>query len=134
MKTRIGSAALSLFVACIGCSDRAGSTAPTRFLPLTGSATTYVFNAPLDYPVRGFTERSSFVLYDSGGFYLWYDSSDKPLQGTYTRADGGITFYFNEPNTAPDAFGTLKGDLLEIRFSELAQHADFENAAYKRAE
>jgi hypothetical protein len=73
------------------------------------------------------------VLYESGGFYLWYESSNNPFHGIYERNDGQISFYF-ERSTRPDAVGNLKDDLLEVRFSELAQHSDFENAVYKRAE
>jgi hypothetical protein len=30
--------------------------------------------------------------------------------------------------------GTLKGDLLEVRYSEMMQHSDFENAVYRRSQ
>jgi hypothetical protein len=36
-----------------------------------------------------------------------------------------IIFYFNDRSSLPDATGTLKDDLLEIRFSEIMQHSDF---------
>ena len=31
-----------------------------------------------------------------------------------------------------DATGILQGDLLEVRYSDIMQHSDFENAVYRR--
>ena len=34
----------------------------------------------------------------------------------------------------PFATGTLKGDLLEVRYGDSMQHSDFENAVYRRSQ
>jgi hypothetical protein len=129
-------ALLGLFVGCVDCSDRVSPAAPNPFPLLTGPATTYSFSASLDYKVRRFTEGSSFVLYENGSFYLWYDPTGKPYGGSYERDGGRISFYFDwhRRSATPDAFGVLKDDLLEVRYDEIMQHADFENAVYRRAE
>jgi hypothetical protein len=43
-----------------------------------------------------------------------------------------ITFRFDGGDQG-FATGTLKGDLLEVRYSERVQHSDFENAVYRRS-
>jgi len=110
----------------------------TPFPPLSGAATTYRFSEPLENwgssRVSGFTERSSFVLYETGGCYLLYEDFPNRLRGRYGQDAGRIAFYFSEQSNTPDAIGTLKGDLLEIRYSEIMLHSDYENAVYKRVE
>lgn len=110
----------------------------TPFPPLSGAATTYRFSGPLENwgssRVSGFTERSSFVLYETGGCYLLYEDFPNRLLGRYLQDAGRITFYFSEQSHTPDAIGTVKGDLLEIRYSEIMLHSDYENAVYKRVE
>lgn len=105
---------------------------PTPLPPLSGAATTYRFSEPLDYPVRDYTERSSIVLYESGGCYLQYDSLPGQLRGRCEHAEAEIRFYFSERTSAPDATGLVRGDVLEMRFSLQMQHSDFENAVYRR--
>jgi hypothetical protein len=53
--------------------------------------------------------------------------------GTYRQDNATITFRFH-PSTGDrvDATGTLEGDLMEVRYSEIMQHSDFENAVYRR--
>jgi hypothetical protein len=78
-------ALVGLFAVCVACGDQARPTAPspspapppvtvTPFSPLSGATTTYSFSGALEnfgsYRVSGFTEDSSFVLYETGGFYL----------------------------------------------------------------
>jgi len=139
------------FAASVACGDQAVPSAPsptptaapppvvvTPFPPLSGATTTYRFSEPLEnfgsYRVRGFTEGSSFVLYESGSFYLQYEAVAGRYRGRYEQDDGQITFYFSERSHAPDAIGTLKGQRLAIHFSEIMQHSDFENALYKQVE
>jgi hypothetical protein len=136
---------LGFFAACLACGD--GATVPTRPVvpppapplpPLSGASTTYSFSEPLENfgsrRVSVITEHSSFVLYESGGFYLRYEAFEQPYRGTYERDGGQITFHFSERGTTVDAIGTVKADLLEVRYSDMMQHADFENAVYKRVE
>ena len=131
-------ALLGLTVVCVGCTDleRPAQPSPSPISQLTGPATTYSFNAPLDYRVRSFTERSSFVLHEDGGFYLRYESFTHVYQGRYEHDDGKISFYFgwDQRSATPDAVGFLKDNLLEVRYREIMQHADFENAVYHRVD
>jgi hypothetical protein len=100
--------------------------------PLSGPSTTYRFSGPLDYPVHHFTETSSYVLYDNGAFGLRYESpSGFTYTGSYRREDARIIFSFVSDGRQ-DAVGTLRGDLLELRYGELMQHSDFDNAVYRR--
>ena len=103
------------------------------FPPLSGATTTYRFSKPLSYPVRAFTEGSSFVLFESGGFHLLYPNV-APYRGGYEREGERIILYFDERDHTPDAIGTLNGDLLEVRYSDRMEQSDFENAVYQRLE
>jgi hypothetical protein len=96
---------------------------------------TYVFSAPLDYAVSGFTPGSQYLLYDNGVFGLRYDAFSHVYLGIYQQDNAAITFRFH-PSTGNrvDATGTLKGDLMEVRYSEIMQHSDFENAVYRRVQ
>lgn len=139
----------------IGCGDGARPTAPspapplsvapppppanvTPFPPLSGAATAYRFSEPLEdggvIRVRAFTERSSFVLYESGGCYLQYDDPPWRLRGRYEREQEQIRFYFSESSAGVDATGIVRGDFLEVRYSLIMQHSDFENAVYRHVE
>ena len=91
---------------------------------------TYVFSGPLNYPVSGFTPGSQYLLYDNGGFGLRYDAFAQVYLGTYQQENDTITFQFS----GQIATGTLKGDLLEVRYSDILQHSDFENAVYRRSQ
>jgi len=95
---------------------------------------TYSFSGPLDYPSRGFTTGSQYLLYDNGVFGLRYDAFAHVYLGTYRQDNDTITFRFDGSWTwdRGDATGTLKGDLLEVRYSDIMQHSDFENAVYRR--
>ena len=100
--------------------------------PLTGPATTYLFSGPLLYPVRDFTTGSKYVLYETGAFSLQYPSfSDPGYLGSYRQENDEINFDFGADGSW-DASGTLNGDLLEVRYSQMMEHSDFENAVYKR--
>lgn len=104
---------------------------PPALPPLSGAATTYRFSDPLDYGVSPFTERSSIVLYESGGCYLQYDDISGQLRGRYDREAEEVRFYFGEDNSGVDATGIVRGDFLDVRYSLIMQHSDFENARYR---
>ena len=53
----------------------ADSAASINFPPLSGPSRTFIFDGELTYPVRDFTRKSRFVLYDNGAFVLQYPSS-----------------------------------------------------------
>jgi hypothetical protein len=107
---------------------------PPPPLPPGEPVATYAFYGPLDYAVRGFTTGSQYVLYANGVFGLRYDAFAYIYLGTYRQDDATITFWFDgtRPSDPGDATGTLKGDLLEVRYSDIMQHSDFENAVYRR--
>jgi hypothetical protein len=93
---------------------------------------TYAFNGPLDYPVRGFTLGTQYILYENGVFGLRYEEPVFLLLGTYRQDNGIITFRFpSSSEDRVDATGTLRGELMEVRYSLILQHSDFENAVYR---
>jgi hypothetical protein len=126
-------------------------TPPPEGLPLGEPVASYVFSGPLDYAIRGFTAGSQFLLYDSGVFGLRYDALPHVYQGTYRQDNATIMFRFDDAwswdqgwsclrdsrptrGLCPFATGTLKGDLLEVRYGDSMQHSDFENAVYRRSQ
>jgi hypothetical protein len=134
-----------------GCDDRPRITAPTPSAvapqpevaarplpPLTGAAITYAFREALEsfsgFRSSRYTEGSTFVLYESGDFALRFVAVAYEARGRYERDHGQIYFYFGERSAAADAIGTLRGNLMEVRYSEMMQHSDFENAVYEIAE
>ena len=104
---------------------------PPQRLPVGEPVGTYVFSGPLDYAIGGFTSGSQYVLYENGVFGLRYDAFAHVYLGTYRQDDATITFRFDGGDQG-FATGTLKGDLLEVRYSEIMQHSDFEDAVYRR--
>jgi hypothetical protein len=107
---------------------------PARPLPGGKLVATYVYSGTLDYVVRDFTVGSQYFLYDDGVFGLRFEAHSYIYWGTYLQDGTTITFRFDGDASSADeiATGTLKGDLLEVRYSELMQHSDFENAVYRR--
>ena len=112
---------------------------------------TYVFSGPLDYAVSGFTSGSQYLLYDNGVFGLRYDAFAHVYLGSYRQDNDTITFRFDDGWTwdqgcsclsdsrptggrCPFATGTLKGDLLEVRYGDSMQHSDSENAVYRQSQ
>jgi hypothetical protein len=118
-------------------SPPAPETPAPEVPPLSGPATTYHFGGPLSYPVSPFTTTSRYVLYDNGAFSLHYPSSPAgggTYVGVHAREGDRISFRFVPGGHDGTATGTLKGDSLEIRYSEIMQHADFEDAVYSRSQ
>ena len=126
-------------------------TPPPEGLPFGEPVASYVFSGPLDYAIRSFTTGSQFLLYQSGVFGLRYEAFPHVYLGTYRQDNDTITFRFNDAWTwdqgwsclrdsrptsglCPFAMGTLKGDLLEVRYGDSMQHSDFENAVYRRSQ
>ena len=147
----LAAATLAAVVAVAGgCDDRSMTTAPSPISmpppavearplpPLTGAAITYAFSGALEnfgaLRVSRVTEGSSFILYESGGFSLRFEAFPQQARGRYERDDGRIRFYFSGHGTAADAIGTLRGNLMDVRYSEIMQHSDFENAVYRIVE
>ena len=105
---------------------------PPPTVPSGEPVATYVFSGPLDYPFRAPTSGSQYLLYDNGVFGLRYDAFAGVYLGTYQQNHDTISFWFGG-NPGSIATGTLKGDLLEVRYSDMMQHSDFENAVYRRS-
>ena len=106
-------------------------TQPPQELPSGEPVATYVFSGPLNYNVSGFTGGSQYLLYGNGTFGLRYDAFAHVYLGTYRQDYDTIGFWFGGQFGAT---GTLKGDLLEVRYSEMMHHADFEDAVYRRSQ
>lgn len=127
--------------------------ASVSFPPPSGPSRTFVFDRPAGYPVRHFTMGSRFVLYDNGAFVLQYPSTatwDGQYRGAYRDTNGTIAFLFNWSTARAeherarimagagpaardpwdDAIGTLAGGSLTVRYDEIMQHSDFEDAVY----
>jgi hypothetical protein len=115
------------------------------------STTALVVSGPLDYAISGFTSGSQFLWYDNGVFGLPSKAFAHVYLGTYRQDNDTITFRFDDAWTwdqgwsclsdsrptrglCPFATGTLKGDLLEVRYGDSMQHSDFENAVYRQSQ
>jgi hypothetical protein len=117
----------------------APSTVPppaTNVPPLSGPATSYHYSGPLLHPVSAWTTTSQYVLYDNGAFSLHFPSSPAgggTAVGSYGQEGDRIGFRFVPGGNDAFATGILKGDLLEIRYSEIMVHSDYEDAVYRRS-
>lgn len=105
---------------------------PVEIPERIAGARTFVFDGELGYPVRDYTTRSRFVLYDSGAFELRY-RADLVYRGTYKEASGDIGFAWEGWSTAGawGATGTIVGDVLTVRYNLTMAMSDFEDARYK---
>jgi hypothetical protein len=104
---------------------------PPQRLPLAELVATYSYSGPLDYAIHSLTTGSQYLLYDNGEFAFRYHAFGYAYLGTYQQGDATITFRFG---SASSATGTLKGDLMEIRYNAMMQQADFDNAVYRRSQ
>jgi hypothetical protein len=107
---------------------------PTNFPPLSGPSRTFVFDRELSYRVSDYTRNSRFVLYDNGAFVLQYSSlGEGGYRGGYKEANGVVIFEWEGWSVAGPwgATGTLNGDSLTVRYNEIMQHTDFEDAVYR---
>jgi hypothetical protein len=137
------SAALLVSCAACGSHPQTGPTAPSDphlvtvprsdFPGVTGSARIFTFTRELSYPVRSWTRDSRFVLYDNGGFALQYLAVGE-YRGTYEEQNGTVTFRWEGWSIAGPwgATGTIAGDSLTVRYNEIMELSDFENAVYTR--
>ncbi len=107
---------------------------PPQPVPEVEPVAIYVFRDSLDYPVQHFTTVSKYLFYGNGVFGLQYEDSGYVYWGTYQTDDAHIIFWFSADRIPDegDATGTLRQDLLEVRYSEMMQHSDFDNAVYRR--
>ena len=95
---------------------------------------TYVFSEPLGGYVDVYTRESKYVLYDNSAFALEFAAFPRPLLGVYRQENGRISFDFLANGLSADASGDLKGDLLEVCYSEQMLQTDFANAVYRRSQ
>jgi hypothetical protein len=77
-------------------------------------------------PLSLYTRTSEYHLTDDGRFTLWYPFFATGYDGSYTEAEGVITFalstYF--------ATGLLRDGTLTVRYNLAAQQEGFEDAVY----
>ena len=108
------------------------SPAPS-FPPLSGPSRSFGFDRESSYRVSDYTRESRFVLYDNGAFVLEYPGRGE-YHGAYHETVGGLTFEWEGRSAAGPwgATGTLAGDLLTIRYNQIMELSDFENAVYAR--
>ena len=69
-------------------------------------------------------------MYENGAFEFSYDEGI-PYVGQYRRETERLLFVFHDSGSAT---GTVRGDLLEVRYDGRMEHSDFENAVYKRSQ
>jgi hypothetical protein len=141
--------ALTLCAACGGAQRTSAGTItqpsfaapvppPPTFPPLSGASRTFVYDHPASTAERlsEYTTHSRLVLYDDGGFVLQYPtlSASDGYRGGYTDSNGTVTFRWEGWSIAGPwgATGTLVGDSLTIRYNEVMQLTDFEDAVYVR--
>ena len=87
------------------------------------------------YDVRIYTRQSRFVLHDDGRFALQYPGIGE-YRGTYRLIAGLINFLFDGSSVAGawDAMGSIRDDVLTVRYNLIMQLSDFEDAEYRRVE
>ena len=140
---------LACLLLSVACGDATPPTAPTAlpaappvvqappppagFPPVSSGARVFDFNGRSSFQVRDYTSASRFVLHPGGTFGLQYASLGVEYPGTYAETDGRILFNF-APDAGWGAEGTLTGDLMDVRYTDLMLHSDFENAVYRRTQ
>jgi hypothetical protein len=139
-------ALVALLVCASACADSVIPTEPTipsrptpspvEFPAVSRPARIYLFANELSYPVSELTKRSRYVLYDDGTFALQYVQSrgSSEYRGMYKDASGLITFEWEGWSAAGQwgATGSLSDDSLSVRYNEIMELTDFENAIYAR--
>jgi hypothetical protein len=137
---------LTLFTACGGSVPTSPSGSPTvstagppaspasSFPAPSGPSRAFAFDHESSYRVSGYTRESRFVLFDNGAFVLQYTGRGE-YRGAYKEATDGLTFEWEGVSSAGPwgATGTLAGSLLTIRYNQVMELSDFENAVYALA-
>jgi hypothetical protein len=114
-------------------SGSAPASPGVTFPPPSGPSRTFVFDHALGYPVRNYTEQSRIVLYDNGAFALQYLSPIGAYRGTYAQSGGTLSFGWEGASAAGVwmAGGVITNDSLTVRYNEIMQLSDFEDAVYR---
>lgn len=100
----------------------------TLFSPVTAPARVYVAASSCPSPSR-------YVLYDDGTFEMAYTNQlDNPYRGTFTEANGSITFTWQAASLAGPwgATGVITDDSLAVSYNLTMQLTDFVDAVYTR--
>ena len=107
-------------------------TAPSA-VPIPPTITVPPQELPVGEPVATYvTPGSQYILFGNGVFGLRYDAFAHVYLGTYRQDYDTILFMFGGGGQGI-ATGTLKGELLEVRYSDIMVQSDFENAIYRRS-
>ena len=69
-------------------------------------------------------------MYENGAVVLAYDDGFQYV-GQYRRETERLLFVFHDSGSAT---GTVREDLLEVRYDDRMQQSDFEDAVYKRSQ
>ena len=101
-----------------------------RFPPRSGPSRTFTFDRALSSRVSDYTRNSRFTLYDNGAFEL--SVGDGGYRGGYTVAEGVLDFVWEGWSVLGPwgATGTVTGDSLIVRYNDVMQFNDFEDAVY----
>ena len=136
-------ALMALSVACDGIDPPMAPTAtpprpvstlppppPAEYPPINGGASLFEFSGGLSYPVRSYTTTSRYALDAGGTFALQYLGFE--YVGSYQEEGASMRLLFSG-DSRWSAIGTLNGDVLEVRYNDIMQHSDFEDATYTRS-
>jgi hypothetical protein len=109
---------------------------PSGVPPVSTSGRTFTYSGPASYPVRPYTQQSSYVLGSDGQFALAYSHAGGfQYLGRFTESGNQVTFYWEGSAAAGPwgAIGTLDEGTLTIRYNLVMQMSDFEDAVYTLA-
>lgn len=108
---------------------------PPPGLPPGTPVASYSFSGTLEYSVSTHTTGSEYFLYADGVFGLRYPSVAHVYLGRYHQDGATIVFTFDGSWAMNQGYatGTLVDERMEVRYSDVMQHSDFENAVYRRS-
>lgn len=137
--TTVRYGALGALLTCfIACSEVNPPTAPILRAPTSTSPPDQIPTFPAVLrPARIYVHLnaaapSRFVFYDDGTFVLQYATfNNRSLEypGTYSTDGTNISLDFG---MARAATGTLTDDSFTVKYNDIMQHSDFQDAVYTR--
>jgi hypothetical protein len=127
----------------MACSEVTPPIAPSPRAPTPTSPPPDPTFPPVERPARVYVyvypssvlPPSRFVFYDDGTFALQYSTINKFFEypGTYSADGTNITLHFGGAGTgAWGATGTLTDDSFTVKYNDIMQQSDFQDAVYTR--